>query len=35
VAKGHLDKITKGDVSRERVLHQVIAYCQERIRTHQ
>jgi hypothetical protein len=35
VAKGHLDKITKGDVSRERVLLQVIAYCQERIRTHQ
>jgi hypothetical protein len=35
VAKGHLDKITKGDVSRERVLLQVIAYCQERIKTHQ
>jgi hypothetical protein len=35
VAKGQLDKITKGDVSRERVLLQVIAYCQERIRTHQ
>jgi len=35
VAKGHLDKILKGDVSRERVLLQVIAYCQERIRTHQ
>lgn len=31
VAKGHLDKILKGDVSRERVLLQVIAYCQERI----
>jgi uncharacterized ParB-like nuclease family protein len=35
VAKGHLDKILKGDVSRERVLLQVIAYCQERIKTHQ
>ena len=35
VAKGHLDKILKGDLSRERVLLQVIAYCQERIKTHQ
>jgi hypothetical protein len=34
VAKGELDKITKGDVSRERVLLQVIAYCQKRIETH-
>lgn len=33
VAKGHLDKITKGDVSRIKVLQKAITYCRQRLKT--